>query len=283
LRGQVIEGQKNVPKNKCQEKCIAFCDSYGSTSRENHLSFFDLSTGLALKHIKDNFYSILLDSKVVNYIPNHFPISIDIENFPSVNGRHFAARVAVITYTIDKNKKKSDFVIAFHALLNMSDKKLNTNIPKKFISINPSEHENNVQSIDRMDALGFVEELMRTHKTIFKNFSVDFLSLLNSGLQLTQSFDKYEFYEIQDFFVTKSEQKDKNEEIVYKPLSLEWLKTYVLLRLNELVPKHDPIIDASNHLLLFNKIPVNERNKCKIQSNIFDKVMKNFDKQCLKK
>jgi hypothetical protein len=33
----------------------------------------------------------------------------------------------------------------------MSDNKLNTNIPKNFISINPSEHENNIQSIDRLD------------------------------------------------------------------------------------------------------------------------------------
>jgi hypothetical protein len=278
----VSEGQKNVPIIKCQQKCIAFCEKCGSTSRENHMSFYDLSTGLALKYIKDNFYSILLDSKVVNNIPNNFTISIDIENYPTENGRHFAARVAVITNTIDKNKKKSDFVIAFHALLNMSDKKMNKNIPKKFISIKPEEHENNIQSIDRIDALGFVEELMRTHKTIFKNFSVDFLNLMNSGLELTQSFDKYDFYEIQEFFVTKTELKDSNEEVVYKPLSLEWLKTYVLLRLNEVEPKHDPIIDASNHLL-FNKIPVNQRNKCKIKYNTYEKVMKCFNKQCLKK
>jgi hypothetical protein len=271
-----------VPIIKCQQKCIAFCGKYGSTSRENHMSFYDLSTGLALKYIKDNFYSILLDSKVVNSIANNFPISIDIENYPTENGRHFATRVAVITNTIDKNKKKSDFVIAFHALLNMSDKKMNKNIPKKFISIKPEEHENNIQSIDRIDALGFVEELMRTHKTIFKNFSVDFLNLMNSGLELTQSFDKYDFYEIQEFFVTKTELKDSNEEVVYKPLSLEWLKTYVLLRLNEVEPKHDPIIDASNHLL-FNKIPVNQRNKCKIKYNTYEKVMKCFNKQCLKK
>ncbi len=70
--------------------------------------------------------------------------------------------------------------------------------------------------------------------------------------------------------------------MVYKPLSLEWLKTYVLLRLNEVEPKHDPIIDASNHLLLFNKIPVNERNKCKIKYNTYEKIMKCFNKQCLK-
>jgi hypothetical protein len=88
---------------------------------------------------------------------------------------------------------------------------------------------------------------------------------MNSGLELTQSFEKYGFYEIQELFVTKTKQKDSNEELVYKPLSLEWLKPCVLLRLNEVEPKHDPIIDASNHLLLFNKIPVIQRNKCKIK------------------
>jgi hypothetical protein len=47
-----MEGHKNLAKNNFQQKCIAFYDSYRSTSPENHLNFFDLSTDLALKHIK---------------------------------------------------------------------------------------------------------------------------------------------------------------------------------------------------------------------------------------
>jgi hypothetical protein len=42
-----------------------------------------MSSGLVLDCIKDNYYSILLESEVMNRIPNNFPIAIDIENFPS--------------------------------------------------------------------------------------------------------------------------------------------------------------------------------------------------------
>jgi hypothetical protein len=36
--------------------------------------------------------------------------------------------------------------------------------------------------------MGFVLELFRSHKVIFKNFGTDFLSLLNSDLELDQNF-----------------------------------------------------------------------------------------------
>jgi hypothetical protein len=242
------------------------------------MAFYDMSSGLALDYIKDNYYSILLESKVMNKIPNNFPIAIDIENFPSETGAHFAARIAIITNTTDRSKKKSDFVIALHALLNFSDKSVNKKIPKEFICINVKEHENNVKSINRHDVMGFVSELFRSHKVIFKNFGTDFLSLLNSGLELDQNFINYEFYEIQNFYITDSGQKDRNDSPIYKPLSLDWLRKYVLLRINEKEPKHDPIIDASNHLLLFNKIPVNERSNCKVNEAFYEQIVKNHKK-----
>jgi hypothetical protein len=267
-----------MPKTYSNENPIAFCPDIKSKCPPNHMAFYDMSTGIALKYIKDHYFSILLKKTVVNNIPNSHPIAIDVENYPSMNGSHFAARIAIITNTTDKSKKESDFVIAFHALLNLSDKSVNQNINKKFININVKEHENSVQSIDRFHALGFVSELMRTHKVIFKNFSADFLNLLNSGLELDKPFEDYDFYEIQEFYVTNSGQKDLNGSDLYKPLSLDWLKKYLLLRTNELIPKHDPIIDASNHLLLFNKIPLNERISCKITEICYEKVLKNYKK-----
>ncbi len=59
---------------------------------------------------------------------------------------------------------------------------------QKFICTNVKEHENNVKSINRYDVMGFVLELFRSHKVIFKNFGTDFLSLLNSDLELDQNF-----------------------------------------------------------------------------------------------
>jgi hypothetical protein len=266
-----------VPKTDSNENPIAFCADIKSKCPPNHMAFYDMSNGIALKYIKDHYFSILLNKRVVNNIPNSHPIAIDFENYPSMNGSHFAARIVIITNTTDKSKKKSDFLIAFHALLNLSDKSVNQNIDKKFININVKDHENNIQSIYRFHVLGFVSELM-SDKVIFKNFSADFLSLLNSSLELDKSFEDYDFYEIQEFYVTNSGQKDLNGSYLYKPLSLDWLKKYLLLRTNELIPKHDPIIDASNLWLLFNKIPVNERISCKITEISYEKVLKNYKK-----
>jgi hypothetical protein len=101
---------------------------YGSNKKSeclpNHMAFYDMSSGSALDYIKDNYYLILLESKVMNRIQNNFPIAIDIENFPSETGAHLRLELQS-SQTQPTKVRKSDFVIALHALLNFSDKSLN--------------------------------------------------------------------------------------------------------------------------------------------------------------
>ncbi len=118
--------------------------------------------------------------------------------------------------SLDRSKKKSDLVIELQSLLNFSDKSLDKKFPKEFICINVKEHESNDKSINRYDVMGFVSELFRSHNVIFKNFGTDFLSLLNSSLELDQNFKNNEFYEIQNFHITDSGQKDGNDSPIYK-------------------------------------------------------------------